>query len=176
MLRFLAIFALVGCSGQSAPTDGSKLIETTHDHAGHDHAKDDDHDHAKPSETDAKPDAMPKPELASAAKVFFVSPKDGDTVKSPVKIEFGIEGAEVKPAGEDVPNSGHHHLIINGSGINHGDVVPNDEKHIHYGKGQTSTEVELAPGSYTLTMQFANYLHQSYGAQGATSIQITVSE
>ena len=126
---------------------------------------------AKADETKAE-----KPTLNEGAKVYFVQPTDGATVTSPVKIEFGIDGAEVKPAGEDVPNSGHHHLIINGSSIHNGEVVPADETHIHYGKAQTSTEVELAPGEYTLTMQFANYLHQSYGEVGATSIKITVSE
>ena len=76
-----------------------------------------------------------KPTLKEGAKVFFVSPQDGASVTSPVSIQFGLEGAEVKPAGENVPNSGHHHLIINGTGIEHGIVVPKDETHIHYGKG-----------------------------------------
>lgn len=114
--------------------------------------------------------------LNEGARVFFVSPSEGASVTSPVMISFGIEGAEVKPAGENVPNSGHHHLIINGTGIEHGTVVPKDETHIHYGKGQTEASVELTPGEYTLTMQFANFLHQSYGETGATSIQITVTE
>jgi hypothetical protein len=126
---------------------------------------------AAPAPVDAQ-----KPTLNEGSKVFFVSPADGASVTSPVSIQFGIEGAEVKPAGENIPNSGHHHLIINGTGIEHGMVVPKDETHIHYGKGQTEASVELTPGEYTLTMQFANFLHQSYGETGATSIQITVTE
>jgi hypothetical protein len=91
-------------------------------------------------------------------------------------ISFGIEGAEVKAAGENIPISGHHHLIINGTGIKLGTVVPKDEILIHCGKGQTEASVELTPGVYALTMQVANVLHQSYGETGATSVQITVTE
>ena len=132
---------------------------------------------APPAETKAEaPVDQELPSLAEGAKVFFVSPKDGETVSSPVTIEFGLEGAEIRPAGENHPNSGHHHLIINGSSIDQGSVVPADEKHIHYGKGQTTATVPLTPGEYTLTMQFANFLHQSYGNAGATSIKITVTE
>ena len=116
------------------------------------------------------------PSLADGAKVSFISPKDGETVTTPVTIEFGLEGAEIRPAGENHPNSGHHHLIINGTSIQQGVVVPADEQHIHYGKGQTQATVPLAPGEYTLTMQFANFLHQSYGEAGSTSIKITVTE
>jgi hypothetical protein len=122
----------------------------------------------------AATETVAKPSLNEGARVFFVSPTEGASVTSPVSISFGIEGAEVKPAGEDVPNSGHHHLIINGTGIEQGIPVPKDATHIHYGKGQTEASVELTPGTYTLTMQFANYLHQSYGEVGSTSIQVTV--
>ena len=129
-----------------------------------------------PNKEDTVTSASSKPSMKEGARVFFVSPADGATVPSPVKLEFGLEGAEVKPAGENVPNSGHHHLIINGSGIEQGVVVPKDETHIHYGGGQTSAEVELSPGEYTLTMQFANFLHLSYGEVGAAQIKITVTE
>ena len=44
------------------------------------------------------------------AKVFFVSPKD-ETVTSPLKIQMGIEGMEVQPAGKK-RRTGHHHIII----------------------------------------------------------------
>ena len=168
MVFLLAAFASVGCPAPQAPqAQDDKADDWQGDATTQEEAK-----------PDAKQDEAPtaKPTLNEGAKVFFKQPTDGATVTSPVKIEFGIEGAEVKPAGEDVPNSGHHHLIINGSSIQQGEVVPADETHIHYGKAQTSAEVELAPGEYTLTMQFANYLHQSYGEVGATSIKITVTE
>ncbi|ELX09548.1 putative rubredoxin [Janthinobacterium sp. HH01] len=106
--------------------------------------------------------------------VSFVEPADGATVTSPVKVKFAVTGMEVKPAGDMTANTGHHHLLINAAPVKAGEVVPADEHHIHFGKGQTETEVKLAPGTYVLSMQFANGLHQSYGPGMAKDIKITV--
>lgn len=111
---------------------------------------------------------------ASAQSVSFVEPADGATVKSPFKVKFAVEGMDVKPAGALVANSGHHHLVINGGAIKEGESIPFDDKHLHFGKGQTETEVKLPPGEYTLTMQFANGAHQSYGTPMSKSIKVTV--
>lgn len=118
----------------------------------------------------------PTPEPAPARRVFFRSPADGATVTSPFTIEFGVEGMGVHPAGEPVDGTGHHHLVIGPAGIPEGNVVPSDDKHIHYGGGQTEAELTLEPGEYTLTMQFADGLHQSYGESMAASIHVTVTE
>ena len=45
------------------------------------------------------------------------------------------------------PAFGHHHLVIDGASVAKGTMVPMDPKHIHYGKGQTETTVELTPGN-----------------------------
>jgi len=81
---------------------------------------------------------------------------------------------EVKPAGTMDNNTGHHHLIINGDSMKVGESVPFDETHLHFGKGQTETEVKLPPGTYKLTMQFANGAHQSYGPGLSKTITVTV--
>jgi hypothetical protein len=106
--------------------------------------------------------------------VSFVEPKDGATVTSPFKVKFAVQGMDVKPAGDMTANTGHHHLLINAGAVKAGEVVPADETHIHFGKGQTETEVKLPPGNYVLTMQFANGLHQSYGSGMSKEIKITV--
>ena len=106
--------------------------------------------------------------------VSFVEPADGATVTSPFKVKFAVTGMAVKPAGDMTANTGHHHLLINAAPVKAGEVVPADETHIHFGKGQTETEVKLAPGTYTLSMQFANGLHQSYGPGMSKDIKITV--
>jgi len=111
---------------------------------------------------------------ASAQSVSFVEPADGATVTSPFKVKFAVTGMEVKPAGDMTANTGHHHLIIDGDSMKAGDAIPADEKHLHFGKGQTETEVKLPPGQYKLTMQFANGAHQSYGADLSKTIHITV--
>ncbi|MTV41303.1 DUF4399 domain-containing protein [Duganella radicis] len=106
--------------------------------------------------------------------VSFVEPANGATVSSPFKVKFAVTGMEVKPAGDMTANTGHHHLLVNATPVKAGEVIPADEKHIHFGKGQTETELNLPPGNYTLTMQFANGLHQAYGPAMNKEIKITV--
>jgi hypothetical protein len=109
-----------------------------------------------------------------AQAVMLLEPADGATVSSPFKVRFGIKGMSVAEAGEILPNSGHHHLLINQAPIAKGESVPFSEQHLHFGKGQTETEVKLAPGVYKLTAQFANGAHQSYGAAMSRTISVTV--
>lgn len=110
------------------------------------------------------------------AKVFFIEPKDHAVLTSPVHVKMGAEGIKVEAAGEIKSGSGHHHLIINGGPIPEGEVVPKDDTHLHFGKGQTETDLELEPGDYTLTLQFADGAHKSYGPKLASTIHITVKE
>lgn len=116
-------------------------------------------------------DVLPVPE---GARVYFANLKDGQKVNSPVLIEFGVEGMEVEPAGQLMQNKGHHHIQIDGGYIERGQVVPTSETSIHFGKGQTKTELELTPGKHTLTMQFADGMHQSYGEQMSATITVIV--
>jgi len=108
-------------------------------------------------------------ETASApgAKVFFDGLADGASVKSPVMVKFGIEGMEVAPAGTEMANTGHHHLFIDrpvlGEGPDGADELDanilSDEQHVHFGKGQTETSLELAPGEHTLQLVLADKDH-----------------
>jgi hypothetical protein len=108
--------------------------------------------------------------------VYFVNLKDGDKVKSPVVVQMGVRGMEVEPAGAYNDDKGHHHLIIDGSYIEKGEMVPKDETHLHFGKGQTIDTLKLSPGDHTLTLQFADGLHKSYGKDWSATIKITVIE
>ncbi len=122
-------------------------------------------------EVDEKEARLAVPE---GAHVLFVNLENGQVVNSPIIVEMGVEGMEVKAAGEITNGTGHHHIIINKGHITKGEVVPADEQHIHYGDGRTSTELELEPGNYTLTMQFANGIHESYGEQMSATVEIVV--
>ena len=52
----------------------------------------------------------PSPE---GAKAYFIDLKDGDNVKSPLLIRFGLtEQMGIAPALADWPDTGHFHLII----------------------------------------------------------------
>ena len=114
--------------------------------------------------------AMPEP----AQSVSLVEPANGATVSSPFKLRFGVKGMAVAPAGDILPNSGHHHLVINGEAVPAGQSVPFTARSLHFGKGQTETEITLPPGTYTLTAQFANGAHQSYGKAMSQTIIVTV--
>jgi hypothetical protein len=113
---------------------------------------------------------------AQAASVHFIEPKDGATVTSPVHVKFGVDGMKVAPAGTMTEGTGHHHLIVDGEAVPKGTVVPADDTHIHYGKGQTETDVKLPPGDHTLTMQFADGAHRSYGPEMSSTIKVHVKQ
>jgi hypothetical protein len=109
-----------------------------------------------------------------AQTLQILEPADGATVGTTFKVKFGVKGMKVEPAGEVLANSGHHHLLINLDSMASGESIPFTEKHMHFGKGQTEADVKLAPGTYTLTAQFANGAHQSYGQAMSHSIKVTV--
>lgn len=119
---------------------------------------------------------IPLAEAQKKTQVHFVAPKDGATLSSPFKVVMGLDGMQVKNAGEMKEGTGHHHLIINGGAIPKGSVVPMDETHLHFGKGQTETELKLKPGKYKLTLQFADGAHVSYGKKLSQTITVTVKE
>lgn len=127
------------------------------------------HNHGANADADAMAFVMPE-----GGKVFFSEPADGATVSSPFKVVFGTEDVGVNPAGELKANTGHHHILINKGAIEPGTVIPADDKHIHFGGGQTETELTLEPGEYTLTMQLADGIHRSYGEAFASTIKVTV--
>jgi hypothetical protein len=115
------------------------------------------------------------------ARVFFETPANGAALSGPLvdgKLKFpvamGVENIVVRPAGEIVKGTGHHHIIVDGEGIALGTIVPKDETHLHFGKGQTSAEVELPPGDHTLTLQFADGAHMSYGPTLTSTIKVKV--
>jgi hypothetical protein len=95
------------------------------------------------------------------AAVYFISPKDGDTVTSPFKVQFGLSGMGVAPAGVEKPNTGHHHLIIDATLSPEELTAPiaSDTKHIHFGGGQTETMVTLPPGEHTLQLVLGDWTH-----------------
>lgn len=172
----ISALCLSGCGKKADPAAAAKTAGEAAKTAG---------EAAKTAGTAAKADKQAEaPAAKGARRVFFVEPKDGANVrgvkdadgKIAVSVKFGVDGMTVKPAGTDEPNTGHHHIVIDGAPIPPDQPVPMDEMHIHYGKGQTEAVVALTPGAHKLTMQFANFAHQSYGPMMAATIEVTVSE
>jgi Domain of unknown function (DUF4399) len=101
---------------------------------------------------------------APGAKVYFLNIKNGDTVSNPVVIKFGLTGMGIAPAGlqgEATVNTGHHHLLINkeltGDALK--DVIPMDDAHRHFGKGQTEGSFTLPAGEHTIQLVLADWTH-----------------
>ena len=97
--------------------------------------------------------------FAAGASVYIVSPAHGEIVSSPVKVVFGLAGMGVAPAGVDRENTGHHHLLID-TGLPALDKpIPADDKHRHFGGGQTEVIIELAAGKHSLQLLLADFAH-----------------
>jgi hypothetical protein len=96
---------------------------------------------------------------AESAMLEIISPKDGDTVSSPLVVKFGLAGMGVAPAGVTIANTGHHHLIIDAPLPDLDFAIPKDAKHRHFGGGQTQVSVELEPGQHTLQLLLGDYRH-----------------
>ena len=107
-------------------------------------------------------------------KVFFKNINEGDTLVSPFIVEMGVSGMRIRPAGQLESGTGHHHIILNKTFMKYGEIIPMDEQHLHYGKGDTVVELSLPTGPHQLTLQFANGMHMSYGEQFSNTINIYV--
>jgi len=103
--------------------------------------------------------ALPRTDSVDGASVFFISPKDGESVTNPFMVEFGISGMDVVKAGDNQPGSGHHHLLIDAGLPDLSMPVPADEHYIHFGDASTSAELTLPPGSHTLQLLLGDFLH-----------------
>jgi Domain of unknown function (DUF4399) len=117
----------------------------------------------------------PSPEGAS---VYFIEPVDGAVVPPTFTVKFGLKGMGVAPAGTDVPNTGHHHLLVDRTALPDPALpLPVTDHILHFGKGQTETVLTLPPGKHTLQLVFGNYLHVPHTPPVESArITITVAE
>lgn len=154
----IATGALIACN-----SSGDKTAETK--------------DTAMNHEMPATVEMPPMPEIPANAKVYFANLKDGQTVTSPFKVEMAVEGLSVDTAnGHLKPASGHHHILIDLDSIPAETVIPKDSVHLHFGNAQTSAEVKLPPGKHSLTLQFADAMHRSYGSRLTSKVTVNVKQ
>jgi hypothetical protein len=108
--------------------------------------------------------AQTRSSAPAAAEVYFIAPRDGQTVHGSVTVKFGLKGMGVAPAGVKFDNTGHHHLLVDAdlSEIKLDAPLPVSDKILHFGKGQTEYLLMLAPGKHTLELLFADYQHMSF--------------
>ena len=118
-------------------------------------------------------EVLPSPERQ---RVFFVEPKPGAHLSSPIRVVFGIEGMALEPAGQSPRSrvSGHHHLLIDAEPIPTGMLVPSSDRHRHFDGGEQETILTLEPGPHTLTLQLADGGHLSHGESMSQSIELLI--
>ena len=98
--------------------------------------------------------------INSNSEVYFIEPKNGDVVSNTFTVKFGLSNFGIAPAGYDIPMTGHHHLLINVDlPEDLSQPIAADKNHIHFGLGQTETEITLDKGAYRLRLLMGNYLH-----------------
>ncbi len=96
----------------------------------------------------------------NGAVVYVISPADGAVITNPVTVLFGLKGMGIAPAGIAFENSGHHHLLIDTDPpADLGQPLPTSAQVVHFGKGQTESELKLAPGKHTLQLVLGDHLH-----------------
>jgi len=112
---------------------------------------------------------------ANAQLVDFIEPRDGDTLPTTFTLKFKVEGMPLAPSTDKRQGVGHFHVLIDARDIEPGYVIPNDNQHKHFDKGQTESLMFLQPGKYKLTLQFGDSAHRSYGEKMRKTINVTVA-
>ncbi len=102
---------------------------------------------------------LPRTAAPAGAELYIISPRDGETVASPLTVRFGLRGMGIAPAGIAMENTGHHHLLIDAALPAFDRPIPADANHVHFGKGQTEAVMTLAPGRHRLQLLLADHLH-----------------
>ena len=118
-----------------------------------------------------------KSKSPAGARVYFIDPADGATVPTTFDVKFGLLGMGVAPAGADIKNTGHHHVLIDVTELpDTGKPLPASEQVKHFGGGQTETRLTLEPGVHTLQLLLGNYAHVPHDpAVLSAKITITVN-
>jgi hypothetical protein len=94
------------------------------------------------------------------AQLYIIEPEDGATVQETFKVKFGLSGMGVAPAGTNIKNTGHHHILIDMDKLpDLTKPLPATDQIRHFGGGQTETELTLTPGEHTLQLLLGNYMH-----------------
>ena len=113
----------------------------------------------------------------AAPQIYFRVPRDNAVVDRTFDLAFGLKNYGVAPAGVNLANTGHFHVLINVEPPAAGVIVPADSLHRHYGGGQIETSLTLAPGRYTLRLVLADFEHKVIGPPlNSAPIRITVRD
>lgn len=120
----------------------------------------------------------------TGARVYFVSPKDGETIKPNHTFEFASDMYTIAAVPEGTitadqvrPDTGHFHLGIDTDCVPAGQEIPKgNPTWIHFGTGNNNIEMQaLTPGPHKFSVQAGDDLHR--GVEGlCETINVTVAE
>ena len=111
--------------------------------------------------------AQAKKPAAKKARVFFIEPKNGATVTSPVHMKFGSEGIEISPVPPGDPTTtrpgvAHYHVGIDQTCLPPGKtIVKGTPSWVHFGDGKDVFDSQLTPGKHKLAVQLGDDLHNT---------------
>lgn len=95
---------------------------------------------------------------ADGAAVGFSNLSDGDIVRPVFLVIFSITGMGIAPAGVQIDNTGHHHLLIDLLELPDLDqALPFSRSIMHFENSESEVELELAEGQHTLQLLLADY-------------------
>ncbi len=115
---------------------------------------------AAPAQAAPAADTTQRTPSPPGAYVYIGWPNDGEVLRSTrFKVWFGTRNFGIAPAGTQVPNTGHHHILIDADLPPLDQPIPNDKHHLHFGAGQTETILELPPGTHTLQLLMGDGNH-----------------
>jgi len=118
--------------------------------------------------------AQAKKPAAKKIRVFFMEPKNGATVSSPVHMKFGSEGIQIAavPPGDvktTRPGIAHYHVGIDESCLPPGkNIVKGTPSWVHFGDGKDVFDSQLTSGKHKLALQLGDDLHDTMPGACAT--------
>ncbi|HJV54016.1 MAG TPA: DUF4399 domain-containing protein [Noviherbaspirillum sp.] len=97
------------------------------------------------------------------AQVYFIWPQDGTVIHGgKFWVRMGLRNMGVCPKGVELPNVGHHHVLIDTELPPMTEQIPSDRNHLHFGAGETEARIELPPGKHTLQLLLGDYDHKPH--------------
>lgn len=94
------------------------------------------------------------------AETYIIWPGEGTVINGgKFWVRMGLRNMGVAPRGTEMPNVGHHHVLIDADPPPKGEAIPSDRNHLHFGAGETEGRVELSPGKHTLQLLMGDHNH-----------------
>ena len=100
---------------------------------------------------------------AKRVRLYFITPTNEERIHGPVVVRFGLRGMGIAPAGVAAANAGHHHLLVDvNEPLDPKQPIPASRHYIHFGAGQSETELDLEPGPHTLQLVLGDQNHMMF--------------